>query len=210
MMMNHLLSVATLIHLVPWRRCSLAVVLLLVTSPGVLGQTYEHEPVNPDQLASVSWPTVTLNPVTLGDQLAWSFQALVAPDRLEEGVPLYAYTLHDALNILEHGDVADAGMDQGWYVGTAVLRGDQWEAYPVLAQGRTLAEIWQSLNHQSGVTASSLMSDARVTSAEAKSGDAVSYLVSNRPLVGLNIEEKLWISRTHWLNALSAASAEEL
>ena len=169
------------------------VLLLFAVTPEVFGQTDGLEAEDADQQGFVSWPSVDLNSVTLGNQLTWSFQALLAPKLLEDGIPLYAYSWEEAFNILDQKDVAETKIDLSWYVGAAMIEGEQWTAFPVPAQKMELGQIAALLRAK---------------------GDTVPdssnlHVVSNIPLASLAIKEKLWIAKDDWLNAVPDAFANE-
>jgi len=189
-------AIATRIRCAAMRRCLVAVCLLLAVSSGALGQEPEDA-----QSASIPAP-VPLNLVTLRNQLAWSLQALLAPELLETGVPLYAYSLDEAIEVLENPEVTDVKIES-WYVGAAIREGEQWEAYPIPIpeQGKTLAQISESLQELSPDAGGD---GAGGNSTQGGSGEAGRYVVSNLPLAGLEIKKKLWISREKWPNDLSA------
>ncbi len=182
--------------------CMVGVCLLLVTSLGVSGQTVgEHEQEDQEQMNSVLSRTVLLNPITVGDQVVWAFQALLAPELLEEAVPLYAYSPEHALNLLARApeQVAEYEIDLSWHVGTAFRADDdQWEAYPVPAQGETMARILQHLSNQQS------RGDLSHLQSEVMSDYPDHYIVSNLPLANLGIEEKFWIPKADWSDALSS------
>ncbi|MCY4150961.1 MAG: hypothetical protein OXE94_01825 [Aestuariivita sp.] len=163
-----------------------AVLLLLAATPEAFGQTDGLAAENAGQQGSVPQPSVNLNPITLADQLAWSFQVLLAPKLLEDDIPLYAYSWEGVRNVLGQEDVAETEIDLSWYVGTAIITGEQWTAYPVQAQEMELGQIARILQ-ETGNMVQDLSS---------------LYVVSNIPLARLDIKEKLWIPKEDWLNAV--------
>ncbi len=182
-------AIAAFSRAAPAPRCLAAAFLLLAASPEAFGQSDGSGTENADQPGSVALPSVNPDPVTLGDQVTWSFLALLAPERLEDGIPLYAYSWDDAFDILE-GANAGSIVDLGWHVGAAMKAGDEWKAYPVPAQEMELGQI------------AGILRDTE----DAVQDFSNPHVVSNIPLAGLSIKERLWIPREDWLNALSDVS----
>jgi len=170
-----------------------AALLLFAVTPEIFGQDNGLEAEDADQQGSIPWPSVNLNHVTLRNQLTWSFQALLAPKLLEDGIPLYAYSWEDALDVLGQKEVAETEIDLSWYVGAAMMAGEQWTAYPVRVQEMELGQIAGILR-----TTEDMVQDFSNL-----------HVVSNIPLASLDIKEKLWLTKEVWLNAVPDAFASE-
>ncbi|MCY4240871.1 MAG: hypothetical protein OXD36_03915 [Rhodobacter sp.] len=189
-------AIAAFVRFATALRGPAAAFLLLAASPEAFGQSDGSGTENADQPGSVALPSVNLDTVTLGDQVTWSFLALLAPERLEDGIPLYAYSWDDAFDILE-GANAGTKVDLGWHVGAAMRAGDEWKAYPVPAQEMELGEIAGILRSKEDILRSK---------EDVVQDSSNPYVVSNIPLAGPSIKERLWIPREDWLNALPDVS----
>ena len=210
-------------------RCSaVATCVLLLASPGALGEDGQDvlEELAASGILVVRQP-VPLQMVTLGDKVTWSIQAVLAPDLLKAGTPLYAYPMDEALRVLERGylTVAEEGsetdttvdvvVDLDWYVGTAVREGEDWEAYPIPAGFRPLVETAVQLNLQRSQLTGSIgqhahlgVNTAEVIIPAVDPNDL--YVVSNLALTELDVAERLWIPKAAWTGALEEFDGGEV
>ena len=136
---------------------------------------------------------VTLNNVTLGNRITWAAQAIVAPERLEDLVPIYVYNRNDAQGIVSAYPLSDY---PNLHVGVAVnVEGaDQ--------------EIWRARPVSPGEF------DILVTTFAGETGNGVgdslsigdySYIVSSRPIDGVSAVQQLWIPERDWQDGLNQA-----
>ena len=149
---------------------------------------------------------VHLNEITFRNKVVWSLQALAAPELLETGVPLYAYQKENALEVLGNDAAADAVVDLDWYVGTAIRVEEGWMAYPVPAWEMSVSDIAAWLQNPCKAEHFDEAFCAGGTSTAVALGEQDSYVVSNLPLADLPIQDKLWIPRKDWLDALGDVS----
>ena len=210
-------AIASFIRYGDMLRGAVMACLLLLSAPGAFGTDGTEDPALSGGV--FTWPSVSVHPVTLKDQVIWSVQAVLAPKRLKAGAPLYAYPVDDALKVLNREGAADVEVGLNWLVGSAVRDGEGWKAYPVPAKGRPLYETagWlECLRVQlSGIEVGSRTGvefgeECPYGEISGTIGPGGLHVVSNLPLAGLDVEKRLWIPKEAWTDALKAFGTEEM
>ena len=153
---------------------------MLLGSEELLAQ-YVHQGEQSDDF------TVTLNDVTLANQIKWTAQAIVAPERLSGLVPFHVYRLNQS-NLESVFSAYESAYEYGgsvpepdWHVGVAIRDHDEhsdrnvWRARPIL-RGQIGNMNFMERNDY--------------------------FIVSNIPLEEFEKVENLWVPERDWQEGL--------
>lgn len=136
---------------------------------------------------------VTLNEITWKDKSKWAFQAIIIPERLQEYIPIYVYPWNG--KIISKYEIQPASFDL--YIGVADMFRDSsdedkmtWKALPFPPQA--FETILRSEDGRASVD----------------DGDGSPYLVSSKPIAGMQEEQRLWVQKGNWEDGLNQIQSE--
>ena len=152
---------------------------------------------------------VTLNDVTLANQVMWTAQAIVAPERLSGLVPLHVYRMDrsDLDSILSAYARRDDTPEPDWHLGVAIVEeyqdSDVWRARPLGGFGGGFGgDGGGDGGGDSGGSDGGGFGGGFGGDGGGDGGGDSCYIVSSKPLAGLSEVENLWVPEGDWQQGL--------
>ena len=134
--------------------------------------------------------TVTLNDVTWRNRFKWAAQVIVAPERLDELVPIYMYALDDACGPKTTCTLTalDIPANPDLHVGVAI------------SEDMDNREIWKA-------RPLSIRDFESLIQSASSNGSNSPYIVLSRPFVRARAEGNFWVSERDWQDGLERSQS---